>query len=158
MFKFCCLLATVFLMSCKTTTYYIVRHGEKETNTMVQDVPLSAEGKLRAEALKVRLKGKVDVIATTNFLRTKGTAQPLAEGEGKTVLTYTHTDTAFLGQYKKGKQNVLFVGHSNTVDDIVNYFLGRKELSDLPDTSYGDLFIIRKKGSNFSLEKAHFGK
>ena len=158
MIRFCCLIATVCFLSCKTTTYYIVRHGEKETATMSQDVALSAEGKERAQALKDRLNGKVDVIASTNFQRTRGTAQPLADAMGKTILIYTPTDTSFLAPYKAGKQNVLFVGHSNTVDDLVNYFLQRKELSDLPETSYGDLFIIRKKGSNFTLEKSRFGK
>ena len=49
--------------------------------------------------------------------------------------------------------NVLVVGHSNTVDDIVNGLMGISEFSDLPDTEYGSLFIVKKKGNKYSVEK-----
>lgn len=158
MLRICCFLTTLFLVSCKTTTYYVARHAEKETNTMASDVPLSEAGKQRAVALREKLNNKVTTIYSTNYQRTRGTAQPLADAMGKTIQVYNHTDTALLGRYKGGKENVLFVGHSNTVDDVVNYFMGSKVLSDLPDSSYGDLFIIKKKSGRFSLERSRFGK
>jgi hypothetical protein len=51
----------------------------------------------------------------------------------------------------------LIVGHSNTVDDIVNKLTGQNLLQDLPNSQYGDLFIVKKKGNNYSFSKARFG-
>ena len=52
----------------------------------------------------------------------------------------------------------MIVAHSNTVDDIVNGIAGKKELSDLKDEAYGDLFILRKKGNSYQFSQQHFGK
>jgi hypothetical protein len=52
---------------------------------------------------------------------------------------------------------VLVVGHSNTVDDIVNGLMGVKTLSDLPETQYGDLFIVKRKKGRYSFEQGRFG-
>ena len=51
-------MALISLMSCTTTKFYVVRHAEKETNTMSGDVPLSEAGRQRAEALKELLRDK----------------------------------------------------------------------------------------------------
>jgi 2,3-bisphosphoglycerate-dependent phosphoglycerate mutase len=161
MIRFCCLLATVLLLSCKTTTYYVVRHAEKEVNTMSSDVPLSAEGGARAEALREKLQGAgIREIYSTNFIRTKGTAQPLATALGLPIQTYAPGDTALINRLRQSASGaVLLVGHSNTVDDLVNRLGGSRLVpGDLPDTQYGDLFIVRKKGSKFHFEKQRFGR
>jgi 2,3-bisphosphoglycerate-dependent phosphoglycerate mutase len=151
------------LTACKTTTYYITRHAEKETaNTMTSDVPLSAAGKERAEALKNLLKDKeVRYIFTTNYSRTMATAEPLRREMNTTMQLYDAKDTldrfiAMLRNIDNG--NVLIVGHSNTVDDIVNRLTGKNYLpADLPDSAYGDLFVVTRRGSSYSLGKKHFG-
>jgi len=159
MLKICCLLATIFLLSCKTTTYFVVRHAEKESNTMSSDVPLSAAGKQRAEALKDLLRNEnIRFIYSTNYIRTKSTAQPLAESKGMDIQVYDPADTAFVGRIRKSNAgNLLIVGHSNTVDDLVNKLVGETKLSDLPDAQYGDLFVVKRKGKKYSFEKKHFG-
>ena len=153
--------------SCKaTTTYYVVRHAEKEsgttmtsTTTTTSDVPLSEDGKKRAEALKDILADKsIAAIYTTNTIRTKSTVQPLSEALSIPIRVYDHRDTAFFSSLKKSSKNVLIVGHSNTVDDIVNELSGKNLLTDLPDGQYGDLFTLHKKGNKISFEKGHFGK
>ena len=160
MFRLFCVIASLFLFSCKTTSYYIVRHAEKETATMASDVPLSAEGKQRAEALKEMLDNKVQFIYSTNYIRTKSTAQPLADADQLTVQTYDPRDTGFVSRMKRSSRgNVLIVGHSNTVDDLVNQFMGQTVINgDLPETQYGDLFVVKRKGKKFRFEKEHFGK
>lgn len=160
MLKLCCFFATFFFLSCRSTSYFVVRHAEKETATMSSDVPLSAEGKQRAEALKeVLLHKNIQSIYSTNYIRTKATAQPLAEAENITIQTYDPADTGFVSRIKNTHTgNVLIVGHSNTVDDIVNQFMGAKIIAgDLPDTQYGDLFVVKKKGKKYRFEKGHFG-
>lgn len=156
------LLSVILFSSCAPTTYYIVRHGEKEAAGagMSSDVRLSAAGEERAQALKEALKNKkLQYAYSTNTIRTKSTVRPLAETVGIGVETYDPRDTTFIPYVKgRGKGNAIIVGHSNTVDDIVNSFLGRKELSDLPDSQYGDLFIITRKGKKYSYAKSHFGQ
>lgn len=154
----------ILLVSCKTTTYFVVRHAEKAEATMSGDVPLSEAGKLRAEALKETLKKKgVGTIYSTNYLRTKSTAQPLADAVGTTIQTYDPGDSTFIPRIKKlGKKdnegNVLIIGHSNTVDDIVNRLVGERIVEgDLPDSQYGDLYVVKQKGKKFSLQHKHFG-
>ena len=148
------------LVSCKTTTYYIVRHAEKESSaTMGADVPLSATGRQRAEVLKQKLAGKpIDHVYATNYLRTKGTAQPVADARGVTVEVYDPRDSSFPDHVLKvPSKAVLIVGHSNTVDDLVNRISGHNYLpADLPDSSYGDLFILHKKGKHFRYTHSRF--
>lgn len=156
------LLASLFtLASCSSTNYYIVRHAEKvpSDGMMSSDVPLSEAGKARAAALYGALNNKnIKTIYATPYLRTQGTAQPLSTAIGVPVQTYKPGDTAFIQQLKGLTNNVLVVGHSNTVDDIVNGLTGKSLLKDLPDTQYGDLFIVKKKGGKYSFEQKRFGQ
>jgi phosphohistidine phosphatase SixA len=166
MYKSFLLLATIFFLSCKTTTYYIVRHAEKESstimsaNTMTSDVPLSEAGKQRAAALKTELqKENIKYIFSTNYIRTKSTAQPLADAINVPIEIYDPKDPGFIGKLKSLNGNALVVGHSNTVDDLVNELTGKKEINtDLPDSSYGDLFIVKKNGNKLRFETKHFGQ
>lgn len=157
MFKIICFILVLFLSSC-TTTYYIARHAEKANATsMTSDVPLSAEGIVRADALRDSLlKKQIKHIYTTNYLRTKGTAQPLSTAIKVPVETYDPKDQSFVTKLKSLNGNVLIIGHSNTVDDLVNELIGKKLLNDLPETAYGDLFVIKKGKSDVYVQ--HFGK
>jgi len=163
MYKFIFFIALV-LLSCKTTSYYIVRHAEKETtmtNTaMTSDVPLSAAGKQRAEALKELLQNEnIKHVFSTNYIRTKSTAQPLVDAIQIPIETYDPKDPQFVSKLKGLNGNSLIVGHSNTVDDVVNELTGKKEIQgDLPDSAYGDLFVVKKKGKRMIFEKKHFGR
>ena len=162
MYKLTFSLIAFFLISCKATTYYVVRHAEKETtNNMTSDVPLSEEGKQRAVALKDVLQNeRISEIYSTNYIRTKTTAQPLADALGLTIQTYNPGDSVFLNRLRKiNNSNVLIVGHSNTVDDLVNNLAGEKLVpGDLPDSQYGNLFILKKKSGKVKYEMKHFGK
>lgn len=146
--------------SCKTTHYYVVRHAEKGSIAgMTTDVPLSEAGKLRADALKDTLAGRnIQAIYTTNFLRTRSTAQPLAEKENITLQFYKPYDTSFIALLKSSRKNFLIVGHSNTIDNLVNELMGMKMVADdLPESRFGDLFVITRKGKKYKLERKHFG-
>jgi broad specificity phosphatase PhoE len=149
------------LASCTTSKYYVVRHAEKEPATaMASDVLLTDAGKQRANVLKDKLKDEhISHIYSTNYARTKATANPLSVLTGVKIETYDAADASFINQLKSlPKGNVLIVGHSNTVDDIVNGLTGKNELKDLSDAAYGDLFIIRKKGNTYKMKQKHFGE
>ena|SRR5688572_12323246 len=146
-----------FFFSCSSTKYFVVRHAEKETNTMTSDVKLSDQGRQRAAALRVALADeKIQDVYSTNYIRTKSTVQPTADSKQLQVKTYQPMDTTFFKSLRETNRNTLIAGHSNTVDDIVNQLLGTKQLSDLPETQYGDLYIVTKKGKKFSLEVKKF--
>jgi len=151
----------ILLTAC-SHTYYVVRHAEKasqETN-MTSDVPLSVAGQQRAEALKQELRGKKIVhVFSTNTLRTMSTARPTAEYFRLSIQTYgPKPDSAFIATLKKLKKNTLVVGHSNTVDDIVNGLTGSNSVAgDLQDSEYNNLFIIKIKGKKLKYERKTYG-
>ncbi|MDQ3277591.1 MAG: histidine phosphatase family protein [Bacteroidota bacterium] len=157
--KFVCFAALFLFTACKTTTFYIVRHAEKEggaTMAMTADPPLSAEGLKQAIDLKNFLTNKnIRAIYSTNYARTISTAEPTRQLYGVTLKIYDpRKQEQLIGELKKiSDGNVLVVGHSNTVDDVVNGLMGISELTDLPETEYGSMFVVKKKGSNYSFEK-----
>jgi len=141
---------------------FVVRHAEKSVAepNMSSDVALSDKGKQRAIALRELLaKEQIEVIYSTNTIRTKTTAQPTAELFGVPILIYgPRPDSAFAATVRASGKNVLIVGHSNTVDDVVNLLLARKEVpGDLDESIYNNLFVISKEGEQLLLEKKEFG-
>ena len=83
---------------------------------------------------------------------------PVAEERNIRIQLYDPRDTSFVNRLKKiSKANVLVVGHSNTIDDIVNQLAGTREIpGDLPDTQYGDLYVIRIKGNKTTVERKSY--
>jgi broad specificity phosphatase PhoE len=160
------LVACCLLTSC-ATTYYVVRHAEKEqppagtsANMMsANNPPLSKAGTERAEALKQLLQGKhIRYIYSTNTIRTVSTAAPLASEAGVTTSFYSQVDREFITTLKSLKKNTLVVGHSNTVDDIIQQLTGTNHIpADLPDAAYDNLYIIKKKGKKMSFQATTYG-
>ena len=159
----------VFVSSCTTVKYFVVRHAEKAIpsegvvmNTP-NDPPLSPVGKVRAIELGEALKAEqIMFIFSTNTVRTISTAKPLSalRGDMKIKLYNTRDSLDFFIQKLKAikKGNSLIVGHSNTVDDIVNKLCGEiKVPKDLPDTEYDNLYLITKKGKKMKFENRNYG-
>lgn len=146
------LVASAIVLSSCSHSYYVVRHAEKEAPgpQMVSDVPLTEAGEQRAAALRDRLRDKrIRYVFSTNTLRTRSTAAPTATLFGLPVTIYQPAvpDAAFLGSLKSLKKNVLIVGHSNTVDNIVNGLTGQQSVpGDLGDNEYNHLFVVTVKG------------
>jgi len=137
---------SVCFASCSRTVY-IVRHAEKApsgsaANMMEDDPPLSDAGKVRALVLKSELSGKhIRHIYSTNTVRTRSTAEPLSQAIKIDIGIYKNIDS-LIDIIKSTKGNALVVGHSNTVDDIVNKLCGQVKIeSDLKDGEYDNLFI-----------------
>ena len=150
----------LFLVSC-SHSYFVVRHAERATAgpNMSSDVSLSEAGSQRAEKLKEILKAKkIGEVFSTNTLRTRSTAQPTADYFQLKIQLYgPRPDSAFIQSLKSKKKNVLVVGHSNTVDDIVNMLCGKTQVSgDLAETEYDNLFIIKMKGKKAGFIREKF--
>ena len=146
---------TFFFVSCTTTTYYISRHAER-AGTMSNDPQLTPEGEKQALDLRDYLRGKnIKGVYSTNFARTRATAKPTSDLYNVPVnIYYPAQGTNLVDSLKAtNKNNILIVGHSNTVDDLVNRLTGTNSMTDLPETEYGSLFIVKKKGSSYSYEK-----
>jgi 2,3-bisphosphoglycerate-dependent phosphoglycerate mutase len=151
------LLVSLIGFSCNYHSYYIVRHAEKEAAgpNMSGDVPLTPEGKERAQKLLTLMEGKKLVaVYSTNTIRTRSTVQPTADDFHLPVRVYgPRPDSTFIAELRKYKANVLVVGHSNTVDDIVNALTGENKLKDLEDSEYNRLFVVRMRGKKVFFEE-----
>ena len=136
-----------FLSGCASHTLYIVRHGEKAT-APANDPPLTAAGQQRALALRDSLRDKkIGLIYSTNTLRTRSTAEPLAQTIGVAIKPY-NTDTLWeVARYltKLHRTNVLVVGHSNTLLPLLDQLPVTHQKKEIPDSDYDNLFVVTVK-------------
>jgi len=156
-------IVSLYFTSCSRTVY-VVRHAEKLTPSegsskmMENDPALSDAGKVRALVLKNELaKEHIAHIYSTNTIRTRSTAEPLSEAINVKVELYANTDS-LVATMRSVKGNVLVVGHSNTVDDIVNKLCGQtKVATDLLDAEYDNLFVVKMRGKKIVFAKRKYG-
>lgn len=164
------LFASFLLFASCSNTIYVVRHAEKETGIEMatmkpfSDPPLSLSGQERALKLKEILGSKnIKHIYSTNTLRTISTAKPLKEMFlNMPIIIYSMKPDSFnlfietVRKIKNG--DVLIVGHSNTVDDIVNKLTGKTVVAgDLKDSDYDNLFILKRKGDHYEFKLEKYG-
>jgi broad specificity phosphatase PhoE len=126
------------------TTVIVVRHAEKADNS--GDPELSAAGAARAQALvNVVRDAKVSRIITTQFRRTRATAEPTATALGvtPTVIPATATHVSEIADTVRAHRGATFliVGHSNTVPAIVAA-LGAPSPAPICDSEYDNLFVV----------------
>jgi broad specificity phosphatase PhoE len=129
----------------KVTTYYLIRHAEKDRSVLNnQDPELTKIGLQRAKKWASVFKNiKFDKIYSTNFKRTFQTAKPTAIHNNLPIEFYNPLklyDTEFKKE-TKGK-TVLIVGHSNTTPFFVNKILGTDKYPEIKDTINSNLYIV----------------
>ena len=130
-------------------TIFLVRHAERAdagmsgAGTMASDPDLSDAGRARAESLARMLKDAgVVAIYTTEFKRTQQTAAPLAKALGIEMVTVpANTPTTLLEALKNARGNVVVVGHSNTVPDLLRG-LGVTPAVKIDDKEFDNLFVV----------------
>lgn len=125
-------------------TIIIVRHAERST-VMSTDAPLSAAGMARAKVLAHMLKdAKISRIFTTEVLRARQTAEPLAAQLHLTPVVIPQSDTdALLSQLRQLGENdtVLVVGGTSSVPLIVER-LGAGPAAPMPDSEYDRMTVL----------------
>ena len=139
----------------KVTTVFLVRHAERAQEP-AQDPPLTEAGRARAEALARLLSGAgVKAVYTSQFARTKQTAEPLAKLLGvpvNAVALSVKTDKPREVSEQsirelKGKveghagEAVLVVGHTNSVPDLIRE-LGGDVVPKMDESKFDDLFVV----------------
>jgi broad specificity phosphatase PhoE len=135
---------------------FLVRHAERAPSTpappgahppgagmMGEDPPLSAAGEQRAARLATMLApANIKSIFTTEYRRTRQTAAPLAQKLGLTpVMAAARDPDPLVAQVGKLKTNVLIVGHSNTLPDLMKK-LGVTTEVKIGDDDFDDLFVV----------------
>ena len=138
------------------TTYYLIRHAEKDTSDKTNRNPqFTAEGLTRAKNWATVFKNiKFDAVYSTDYYRTVETAAPTAEANQLEIQFYNPSDFSIeaFKQQTKGK-TVLIVGHSNTTPTITNALTGNTSYDMIDENENGNLFIVTigPKGSSSQL-------
>lgn len=139
----------------KPKTVFLVRHAERESEPRT-DPPLKKEGVARAAEL-ARILGDAGVktIITSKFVRTKSTAEPFASKSGITAtvidlklnpsnprqIAEESTREVVEKILEKPGENVLVVGHSNSVPDVIK-MLGGDVVPTIDEQKFNDLFVV----------------
>jgi phosphohistidine phosphatase SixA len=139
----------------KPKTVFLVRHAEKEEEPK-RDPPLKKEGIARSQELARVLAGSnINAIYTSQFIRTKQTADPLATKLRLTAISITlkpnlddlrliaaESTAETVNKILQGSgENVLLVGHSNSIPDVIK-MLGGDVVPTIDERKFDDLFVV----------------
>jgi broad specificity phosphatase PhoE len=142
----------------------LVRHGDTAPNSG-SDPDLTAAGAKRAQDLASALSGtKFSAIITTQLVRTRQTAQPVATALGLTpeVISYAgpqreaHVRSVADAVLKQTGGSVLVVGHSTTIPLIIGA-LGGPHLPEICETIFDNLFVLTLASPNTQFVHARYG-
>ena len=122
---------------------FLARHAEKADAAADPKNPeLSAAGRARAESLARMLKDAgVAAIFATEFTRTQQTAEQVHRATGAAVTIVPAKEaSALIEKVKAAQGNVVVIGHSNTLPEIIKA-LGVEKPITIGDAEYDNLFI-----------------
>lgn len=119
----------------------LVRHAEKVDASA--DPELTAAGHARAQSLaRLLAKSDIDAVYSTDTIRTRDTARPVAERLGLEITIYDGRRLEDLAAELKAKgRRALVVGHSNTTPALVT-LLGGDAGPPIPDEEYDRLYFV----------------
>lgn len=121
---------------------FLVRHAETEPDG-TRDPALSAEGVARAARLaEVLADAGLDVVYTTDYGRTRGTAGAIAGllGLQPTIYNPARLETFAKALLERGGR-ILVVGHSNTTPELVAE-LGGEPGQGMDEAEHDRLYVL----------------
>lgn len=127
------------------STYYLIRHAEKDRSDKTDRNPnLNEAGLERAANWAEHFKTvKFDMVYSTDYNRTKQTAMPTALANNVELQFYNPSDMKIEEFMEKTKgKTVLIVGHSNTTPKFTNGLLGEDKYEDIDDNNNSNLYIV----------------
>lgn len=152
--KFILLSLLLFLTtpSWANSQIYLFRHAEKQKDG-THDPALTTEGQARAHWLAQYLKDKdIQVIYSSDYKRTRQTVAPLAKLLKLQVKLYHPGKLQeFTNKLKTDKQNIVIVGHSNTIPATVA-LLGGKPGNEILESEYDRLYLLKLNQGNVSTQ------
>ena len=138
------------------TTFYFIRHAEKDRSTPNDRNPgLTEKGKLRALNWAYFFREiPLKAIYSTNYTRTTSTAQPIAEEKSLPIIIYNPSQLKIQDFIRENKgKKVLVVGHSNTTPQLVNAIIGEKKFEQMHDEDNSSLFILTESEGKIIAER-----
>lgn len=135
----------------QVSRYFFVRHAEKEKDGS-KDPHLTSEGRQRAVRIASMLNAyRIDAVYSTDFHRTLETSRPTADAHNITITLYNPRTVKVLELLDKHiGENILVVGHSNTIPRYINTILNKDVYEDIDESDYGNMFIITIKNGEVS--------
>ena len=128
-----------------TTVLYLVRHAEKAASGG-SDPALTEEGIKRADRLRTILTNAgLTGVYSTDYQRTRATAQPSAEQADRFLQIYDPGNLAAFAEKIKVveyPERFLIVGHSNTTPALVNTLLGEEKFAAIDESDYSNFFVM----------------
>lgn len=130
---------------------FLVRHAERADAGMAAskmtgaDPDLSGAGVARANSLAAILKdARIRTVITTQYKRTRQTGDPVATAAGVPLTVIDSKDVAgVIKKIQSATGNVLVVGHSNSVPEILKG-LGVTEPVTIPEDEFDSLFVVTR--------------
>jgi probable phosphoglycerate mutase len=124
--------------------FFLVRHAEKVDQSDAS--PLTEEGQARARALADLLRDAgVTQIYSSDFVRTRETAAPLARAQGLEVELYdTHRLAELAETLLASPGRYLVVGHSNTTPELAG-LLGGEAGAPISEDEYDRLYVLHHR-------------
>lgn len=139
----------------KPITVFLVRHAER-ADAPREDPPLTEAGTARAQLL-ARMLGKsgIKAIYTSQYLRTRATAEPLAKQLGiasaAISLKMSPSNPRQVSSesiqeivdkiHQRAGENALVIGHGNSVPDVIKA-LGGDVVPTIDEKEFDDLFVV----------------
>lgn len=136
-------------------TYYLIRHAEKvRIDPDNKDPELNEAGKQRAIVWQEYFTDlEIDKVYSTNYKRTMQTALPVSNSKGLEISLYSPSNIDYEGfLYSTIGDNVLIVGHSNTIPKFVNEIINDNVYPDIEDSNNSSLYIVSKCGDEINHE------
>ena len=136
-------------------TYYLIRHAEKvRIDPDNKDPELNEAGKQRAIVWQEYFTDlEIDKVYSTNYKRTMQTALPVSNSKGLEISLYSPSSIDYEGFLDSTiGDNVLIVGHSNTIPTFVNEIINDNVYPDIEDSNNSSLYIVSKCGDEINHE------
>lgn len=151
--------------SARATTYYVVRHTERDPG---RDPPINAEGRARAERLADALaRAGVDEIVTTQFIRGQQSGEPLADRTGAPITVAPIEPTAWsafgtaVGTWQREREvpgrTYVLIGHSSGYNTSLLRALGAPGRDTLAERYQDLVVLIREPEGDVRLAVLQYG-
>ncbi|NND43846.1 MAG: histidine phosphatase family protein [Xanthomonadales bacterium] len=138
-------------------TITLLRHAEKQT--AVPDPGLTTAGLARAKFIAAWLgdtENRVEAIWSSDYRRTRDTAQPIADRLDLAVRLYDPGELAVLAERLRAEGvNAVVIGHSNTTPELAA-LLCECAVAPMPETNYETGYQLIRTDTGFSLQAVDF--